>query len=70
MISNIIMLDIESSWIGFWGSYFGSIISGLITLYVLFVTVQQTRYIQYENKMADQNRGITAVIINCNKRIR
>lgn len=31
------------SWIGFWGSYLGSIVSGMITLFVLFKTLESNK---------------------------
>lgn len=31
------------NWIGFWGSYLGSVVSGLITLFVLFKTLESNK---------------------------
>ena len=38
-----ICTDTSNEWIGFWGGYLGSIIGGLITLYVLVKTLQDNR---------------------------
>lgn len=34
-----IITDTTNEWIGFWGGYLGSIIGGMITLYVMYVTI-------------------------------
>lgn len=39
----------NNDWIGFWGAYLGSIIGGIITLFVLFHTNKLTREIQNQN---------------------
>lgn len=39
----------NNDWIGFWGSYLGSICGGIITLFVLFQTNKLTKEIQEHN---------------------
>lgn len=41
-----VITDTSSGWIGFWGSYLGGIVGGLITLYVLFRTLKENRELQ------------------------
>lgn len=41
-----IITDTSSGWIGFWGSYLGGIVGGLITLYVMFRTLKENRELQ------------------------
>lgn len=48
--NNIPNFTDSNDWIGFFGSYSGSIISGVITLIVLCLTRKDTREIQSENK--------------------
>lgn len=43
---NFIITDTSSGWIGFWGSYLGGIVGGLITLYVLFRTLKENKELQ------------------------
>lgn len=43
---DFIITDTSSGWIGFWGSYLGGIVGGLITLYVLFRTLKENRELQ------------------------
>ena len=43
---DFIITDTSSGWIGFWGSYLGGIVGGLITLYVLFKTLKENRELQ------------------------
>ncbi len=50
---DFIITDTSSGWIGFWGSYLGGIVGGLITLYVLFRTLKENRELQRkEHKIA------------------
>ncbi len=50
---DFIITDTSSGWIGFWGSYLGGIVGGLITLYVLFRTLKENREMQKkEHKIA------------------
>lgn len=44
-----INVDTSNDWIGFYGSYTGSIISGGITLMVMYLTIADTREIQNQN---------------------
>ena len=41
-----IITDTSSGWIGFWGSYLGGIVGGLITLYVMFRTLKENRELE------------------------
>lgn len=38
-----IVTDTSNEWIGFWGGYLGSFIGGIITLYVLFKTLEDNK---------------------------
>lgn len=42
----LICTDTSNEWIGFWGGYLGAILGGLITLYVLFQTLQENQKAQ------------------------
>jgi hypothetical protein len=48
----------NNDWIGFWGSYLGSIIGGIITLFVLFQTNKLTKDIQEHNISFDFKKEI------------
>lgn len=43
---DFIITVVSSDWIGFWGSYLGGIIGGMVTLFVLFKTLQDNRELQ------------------------
>ena len=66
----------ENDWIGFWGSYLGAIVGGVITLYVLYKTNNITKKIQNENlkfelrkevyfKIFENASEVTVDINNC-----
>ena len=59
------------SWIGFWGSYLGSIVSGMITLFVLFKTLESNKkdleQTFIENKRIQQRQE---KMDHCDKRIK
>lgn len=48
----------NNDWIGFWGSYLGSIIGGIITLFVLFQSNKLTKEIQNQNISFDFEKEI------------
>lgn len=48
----------NNDWIGFWGSYLGSIIGGVITLFVLYKSNKLTRHIQEYNINSDFKKEI------------
>ena len=43
----------NNDWAGFWGGYLGAIIGGIITLYVLFATLNDNKKIQLRNEKID-----------------
>ncbi len=43
---DFVITDTSSGWIGFWGSYLGGIVGGIITLYVMFRTLKENRDLQ------------------------
>lgn len=46
-LSTVPLLPIggNNDWAGFWGGYFGAIFGGLITLYVMFESMEESRYV-------------------------
>lgn len=56
-IPTIITIN-NNDWIGFWGSYLGSIIGGTITLYVLYQTNKVTKEIQDKNMGFDFKKEV------------
>lgn len=61
----------NNDWIGFWGSYVGTIIGGIITLAVLYFTLKNENYnkkreekIQYFDKLIDEWASVDASLAN------
>lgn len=48
-----ICTDTSNEWIGFWGSYLGSVLGGLITLFVLYQTLKENRLSQLRREKID-----------------
>ena len=51
--ARVLVTDTSNEWIGFWGGYLGSIIGGLITLYVLFRTLKDNKKNQIRQEKID-----------------
>ncbi|MCH5345336.1 MAG: hypothetical protein J1E64_15015 [Acetatifactor sp.] len=49
-------IDNSSPWIGFWGSYVGSIFGGVITLIVLKTTIKSNEDILSKTLLADKEK--------------
>jgi len=53
-ILGVVIIDefnLKNVWIGYIGAYIGALISGMVMIYVLWRTTEQTRKIQYNNKI-------------------
>lgn len=58
--SNIPNFSDSNDWIGFWGSYIGGILGGLCTLIVMYFTRKDTRNIQDDIELREEERQLKA----------
>lgn len=61
IVSIVILPQLETSndWIGFWGSYAGSVVGGIITLLVMKKTLESNR----QNQERDEKRQLCMYIV-------